>query len=279
MSEHFRAFSFVDRITAVQNGSRITGTYVIPPAVPEFPTSLAAEAVGQLAAWAAMHTAGFEKRPVAGIAGKIELLGVPRPGQTLNLAVDIESVDSEAVVYGGSATIDGKPIIQLEDCMGPMIPVADLDSPAAIRERFTLLCEAGAAPEAFKGLPPLPLQRINGEPGKRAVASFQVPPAATFFEDHFPRRPVFPGSLLMQMSMELAALLAREFPPDQSHRWRPRQVLDMKLREFIPPGKCLELEANLKQRTSDSATLTIAGRSGQDIVSSARLVLAPEELA
>jgi 3-hydroxyacyl-[acyl-carrier-protein] dehydratase len=277
MSEHFRAFSFVDRITAVQKGRRIQGQYLIPPGLKDFPSALAAEAVGQLAAWAAMEATDFEDRPVAGLAGRIDLLAAPQPGQVLEIAADIESLDAEAVVYRGLASIDGTLVVQLEDCVGPMIPVVDLDEPAALRERFAVLCGPGAAPEGFRGLPPLSLHRTNGEKGQCTQATFQVPAKAAMFEDHFPRRPVFPGSLLMQMILELAATLAVEISPPIPRRWRPQTILDMKLREFIPPGKSLELEARLKERTNDSVMLAVGSRAGKDMVSSARLLLALED--
>jgi len=54
MDPHFRAFSFVDRITSVNGGNKIRGCYTIPSGLKDFPSSLAGEAVGQLAAWAAM---------------------------------------------------------------------------------------------------------------------------------------------------------------------------------------------------------------------------------
>jgi len=63
MNEHFRAFSFVDQITLVHEGSRVQGRYFIPSGLKDFPSALAAEAVGQLAAWAAMEATDFERRP------------------------------------------------------------------------------------------------------------------------------------------------------------------------------------------------------------------------
>ena len=54
MDHHFRAFSFVDRITAFEPGVRISGKYTIPAGIAEFPLSLVAEATGQLAAWSAI---------------------------------------------------------------------------------------------------------------------------------------------------------------------------------------------------------------------------------
>ena len=68
MDDHFRAFSFVDRIQPDTGGAQIRGSYQIPEALTEFSSSLVAEAVGQLAAWAAMVAVDFRARPVAGIA-------------------------------------------------------------------------------------------------------------------------------------------------------------------------------------------------------------------
>src|SRR5277367_3020369 len=101
MDGHFRAFSFVDRITSIQPGVRVHGIYHIPSGIDEFPIALAAEASGQLAAWMAMAALDFKVRPVAGIAPIIELLSPPRPGQTLELDAEIESLESDAFAYSG----------------------------------------------------------------------------------------------------------------------------------------------------------------------------------
>ena len=42
MSEHFRAFSFVDRISPARDDSRIEGCYIIPSGLDDFPSSLVA---------------------------------------------------------------------------------------------------------------------------------------------------------------------------------------------------------------------------------------------
>src|SRR3990172_8254334 len=101
MAEHFSAFSFVDRITELEAGTRAKGQFAVPDGLPYFPACLVAEAVGQLAAWVAMHHAGFRRRPVAGLAGETRFLGEVTPGQCLDLEVEIESCDDEAVAYGG----------------------------------------------------------------------------------------------------------------------------------------------------------------------------------
>jgi 3-hydroxyacyl-[acyl-carrier-protein] dehydratase len=104
-----------------------------------------------------------------------------------------------------------------------------------------------------------------------------VPAAAPFFADHFPRRPVFPGSLLMHLNLQLGAALAAEVaPPSPGTRWTLRTVMDMKLRAFIAPGETLELEAKLNERSGDSAAVAVETRRGKEIVGSARLLFVPE---
>ena len=272
MAESFRAFSFVDRILSCEAGVRIRGLYGIPAGIEAFPAALVAEAVGQLAAWSAMAAVEFQRRPVAGIAGCIELLGDVRPGQTLELAADLESADVEAAAYGGGAIVDGIPVLRLTHCVGPMVPMEDFDDPAAVRTRFGVLRGEGVGPGGFGGLPPLPIERTGGEAGKVARASLRLPSSARIFADHFSRRPVFPGSLLMHANLELAAHLVSDITQASIGRtWRPRAISDMKLRAFIPPGEILELEARLEESSDHAAELLVETRRGKRLLGSARV--------
>jgi 3-hydroxymyristoyl/3-hydroxydecanoyl-(acyl carrier protein) dehydratase len=264
MDDHFRAFSFVDRISSVESGVRISGSYTVPEQLESFPSPLVAEAVGQLAAWAAMSVMDFRFRPVAGIAASIEMLAPVRPGQILELNATLETLDEEAIAYEGTAHSDGALLIRLEHCVGPMVPVAEFDDPQALRERFDLLRGAGAASGAFDGLPGLPLTIAGGKAGQSLTATFQVPEKAAFFGDHFPRRPVFPGTLLMHANLELAAALAGQFPsPTGGRKWTIRSVSDLKIRAFTPPGESLEIEAQLTRIESETATVKVQTRNGK----------------
>jgi 3-hydroxymyristoyl/3-hydroxydecanoyl-(acyl carrier protein) dehydratase len=271
MDAHSGAFSFVDRITSVHDGTQIRGHYLIPSQRGDFPLSLVGEAVGQLAAWAAMVAVDFAQRPVAGLARSIELLGEPRAGQVLELAAHLEHVDADSVEYSGTAQVDGNLLIRLIDCVGPMVPLSEFDDPQKLRSRFEELSRIGAAGGGFVGLPELTLERTGGEAGYSVCASFQVPTEAAFFADHFPRRPVFPGSLLMHMKLQLGAVLATEIPPPAKGRWMPEIIGDMKLRTFIPPGKTLRLEAKLKQHLPDRARLDLETRAAEGVIATAAL--------
>src|SRR3972149_668987 len=100
MAERFSAFSFVDRITALVPGRRAAGRFRVPRHVRRFPGALVAEATGQPAAGGAMAHVGFRRRPAAARAGETRFLGAVAPGQTLELAVEIESCDEDGVAYG-----------------------------------------------------------------------------------------------------------------------------------------------------------------------------------
>ncbi len=274
MSHHFRAYTFVDRITAVRAGVRARGTYAIPAALNEFSLSLVAEATGQLAAWSALAAVDFKSRPVAGIARLVEMLGPVRPGDSLELAAEIESVDPDAIAYGGTASVNGSPVLRLHHCVGPMLPVEGFDDPQALREHYALLCGAGAKPGGFGGVPDLPCERLSGEPGKSIRANLQVPTEAPFFGDHFPRKPVFPGTLLMRSKLQLVAALAAEIPvPEKSAAWKLKTVSDMKLRAFIEPGELLELEARLTASEGDHATISVESRRGKRLAGAATVLL------
>ncbi len=279
MDGHFRAFSFVDRITSVQAGSRVCGTYQIPPGVGVFYRPLIAEAVGQLAAWASMAALDFKVRPVAGIAASIELLAEVRPGQTLELAADIESVDNEAVSYCGTALVEGKPVIKLNHCVGPMLPQEDFDDTQAVKNRYALLCNGGAVPGAYGGVPPVNFENVTSEPGRWIRANLPIPTSALFFDDHFARRPVFPGTLFMQKILELAADVAINIPCTNGGAWTARTIADGKLRTFNPPGDYLDFEARVAKHESDSLVIVVEARKAGKLTGGAKIIFSAEPKA
>jgi 3-hydroxymyristoyl/3-hydroxydecanoyl-(acyl carrier protein) dehydratase len=193
MAERFSAFSFVDRIIRLDTGTRVTGRYTIPLAATRFPASLIAEAVGQLAAWAAMSRLAFTRRPVAGLAHETLYLGTAAPGDTLDLAVAIESCDETAIAYGGTACVAGTPVLVLRDYLGPMLPMEDFDAPEALRADFETLCGAGARAERVRGVPAPHFSVKRGAAGEHLLADLHVPAAAPFFADHFRAAPCTPG--------------------------------------------------------------------------------------
>jgi 3-hydroxymyristoyl/3-hydroxydecanoyl-(acyl carrier protein) dehydratase len=245
-----------------------------------FPASLMAEAVGQLAAWSAMAHLGFAHRPVAGLASAVHYHQLPQPGCTLQLQADIERCDAEAVAYSGKAFIDGRLALELQDSVGPMLPMDDFDAPEAVRADFHTLLGAGAAPGRFGGVPLPELQDLQTVPGERLGAVLQVPADAPYFGDHFPRRPVFPGTLLMDALATLSAQLVRQSGLLAGHvELVTRKVHQVKIRSFTAPGARLLLEVLLQDADAQAARLKVSARSGDKTVATARIEVTPRRLA
>ena len=272
MADHFAAYSFVDRITEFEPGRRAIGSYAVPAHIATFPSCLVAEAVGQLAAWVAMEHVGFRGRPVAALASETRFHAAVAPGDALILAVEIDSCDEHAVAYSGRASVGATTVIELIDCLGPMLPVEEFDAPEALAARLALLRGAGAPAGAFGGVSAPRVVRHGGEAGRTASATLHVPETAPFFGDHFPRRPVFPATLLLDaqigLAMEVAAE-ARHWPAGNS--LAPARMTHVKMRSFIPPGATLEIEAELTPTAADGATIRLTARMDDKIAATARL--------
>lgn len=262
---HFAAFSFVDRINSFEAGKRARGEFAVPRDLAGFPSCLVAEAVGQLAAWVAMAKVEFRARPVAALANETRFHGQVRPGDTLELGVEIEHCDDEAVAYAGWARVGGKLVIELQDCLGPMLAVEAFDSPAALAGRFGLLCGEGAAPGRFRGVVAPRIEPGDSVAGESVSATVRVPASAPFFGDHFPRRPVFPATLLLDAQIGLALQLA-------SAGAVPARMTHVKMRSFIAPGDVLRIVARRAGEHADRILLTAQADTGKT-VATARLEL------
>lgn len=271
MGDHFAAFSFVDRIIELEPGRHARAVFAIPSGIAEFPRALVAEAVGQLAAWVAMSKIDYRGRPVAALADETRFYDEPRPGDTLDLEVDLSDCDDAAVAYGGSASVGGRRVAELTHCLGPMLPGADFDAPEVLRERFALLCGAGAEPGRFHGVSlPAPVPMAH-DPGKSLRATLHVPVNAPFFADHFPRRPVFPATLMLDAQMRLATQLAAEAPPPASMPWTLERMTKVKVRSFTTPGQAIELGADATLTEHGKLRVAMAARFEGKPVATARV--------
>jgi 3-hydroxymyristoyl/3-hydroxydecanoyl-(acyl carrier protein) dehydratase len=271
---HFAAYSFVDRIDAFEAGRHGHGAFAIPADIAAFSPALVAEAVGQLAAWVAMDHIGFRGRPVAALATETRFHADARPGDALELSADVYACDDDAVAYNGRAAVAGRTVIELVDCLGPMLPVAEFDDPQAMRERLALLRSRGAAPGRFRGVEPMPMQVTKREPGVALTAILDVPAHAPFFGDHFPRRPVFPATLLLDAKMRLAVDLAREAAVMRGAAPRAVRMTHVKMRSFIVPAQRLAIDVRLDVKEDDTLLATLSAKTDQRTVATARLVLA-----
>ena len=76
-----------------------------------------------------------------------------------------------------------------------------------------------------------------------------MPATAAFFEDHFPRRPVFPATLLLDARLQLASRVAAQAAGET--RLSLTRITNVKVRAFTAPGATLLLSAQLAAPGSD----------------------------
>lgn len=268
VSGRYAAFTFCDRIVELVPATSARALFQIPPTIDEFPSCLVAEATGQLAAWVSMAHIEFRGRPVAALAGETRFLAGVEPGQTLQLEVAIESCDEETVAYGGRALVDGVPVLELKDCVGPMLPQAEYDDPADLAHQFALLRGAGAQPGRFRGVQRPALTALS-EDGRARRARLDVPTHAAFFGDHFPRRPVFPATLLLDGLIRVATHLLDGSAGERAS-WQLACTRNVKVRDFVLPGQSVTLSAELSGITNGVARVALAASVGERTVATAR---------
>jgi len=265
----FAAFSFVDRIIEIDGLSRVTGRFTISPQVSDFPVSLVAEAIGQLAAWVAMSHVDFKFRPVAALAGDTRIFKIPQPGDTLELEVDIESCDEQAIVYRGRARVNQEIVLELLDTLGSMLDINEFDSPERLRADFACLTSTGRTPGAFLGvLQPL-LTALPVDQGCEVELS--VPEQAAFFDDHFPSRPVFPATLLIDALLRVAQPYAEKVVGCKVTAIR---ISHVKVRAFTAPGTTLVLFAQTPEAVVDEPNtwcIKVGTRNAGKTIAGARL--------
>ncbi|HEY1328985.1 MAG TPA: hypothetical protein VGI14_18760 [Casimicrobiaceae bacterium] len=269
--DHFSAYSFIDRIDAFEPGRAAHATFAVPPHLPGFPSCFVAEAVGQLAAWVSMERSDFRGRPVAALATETRFIGEAHPGATLELSATIDHCDDETVAYSGEARSQGRSLVELVDCLGPMLPVAEFDDPDALRARFALLRGAGASPARFRGVTSPPVTLVEETPGESTRARLDVPQSAPFFNDHFPRRPVFPATLLLDTQIAQTLELARRAEWARNRDVTPFKVTHVKMRAFITPGQALHLLIDVKPPVDGIARSTMQAAVDGRTVATARL--------
>ncbi len=249
------AFRFVDRISTLEPGKRAVGHFEVPPDGPLVPF-LTAEAVGQLAGWVAIAARDFTRRPVAAIAGRASFKRLAHAGSAVDLEVHVDSVDDSAVTYSGQASCQGETILSLERCLGPMMPIEEFEDPAECRATFARLCgegERAGGLEGPVGIECSPLPPIKEKPRWRMA----LPGEARFLADHFPRKPVIPGTLFLEAQMGLAVRHAAEVLEKPLQDLRVMKVQDVKLRRFLDPGDVVELEIAVRSRDAESLAVRL----------------------
>lgn len=229
------------------------------------PACIIGEALGQLTAWIVMQACDFKQRPVAGIVDEVKIERQVCVGETLCLHTEIEKLDDQGVLYNSYATVCDEKVFSLQHSMGPLLPMETFIDPNKAIEQFSMIHRLGIPslpalkmPFANKGVyrSNAPLHENRGcffdhilaftDKGAQAVKNISL--LAPFFEDHFPRKPVFPLTLLLQGKLELADLFLQHLlGKEKARHFRPVSLRKIRIKQFIAPGDSLMITLALKE--------------------------------
>ena len=203
-------------------------------------TSVVSEAIGQLVSWLSMHNNDFTARPVFLFASQINLDGyIPAPS-VVELEAWITDGDENSFIFSGTAKVDGKVVVEITDCGGYFMPLAELEDPAVTRQRFADLMAVGGLPSNPPG-PVYSSQKLVDEVreiqiGQSISAAKILSPSEPFYADHFPRNPVTPIVVINEMIGEATRRMMAGQGGDSALELMPVAVRDLKIKSFIVPG-------------------------------------------
>ena len=116
---------------------------------PVLPASLMIEALFQLGNWLVMLSTDFQRMGLILRIGSIRLPGRVRPGQVLDMRVDVRSWRPDGVLFDGRATVEGAEAIAGEGCLATPVVLADYCDGDDLRVLFSEIhrpSDAEAAP-------------------------------------------------------------------------------------------------------------------------------------
>ncbi len=284
-------FLLVDRLLEVVPGRRALGLknvamsepglVELTPGCPVLPQAYTAESIAHCISWLVIASRDFRAKPIAVTTQEMRFDGWARPGDSIRLEATIHTMKDDSALCGGRALVDGRVVAAMDNGICAYVPLEALEDEALVRARYKFLLGADAEPEAVwaaRGLEerwpllagaiwPYPwVDRVVAfEAGKRLVALKAVTRSEAMLADHFPKRPVLPGTVMAEaLGQAGLCLLERgrpgaEGPPPKAEL---RRVLRARFRRFLHPGDLLVMEAVVRSWDAEEAELALVGTVG-----------------
>ena len=113
--------------------------------------------------------------------------------------------------------------------------------------------------------------------GTSAEATKNVALSEDFFDDHFPRRPIMPGVLIVEGVAQLSGLLLEATLKDRHHR-DAKAILTIlertKFREPIRPGDCLTYRTEVQSVNTNGGKVTATASCNGRVIMTTGMVFA-----
>ncbi|MCW5588992.1 MAG: hydroxymyristoyl-ACP dehydratase [Legionellales bacterium] len=227
----------------------------------ELMSCIVGEALGQLAAWNVIAYYQFQRRPVAGVVGEVEILGQAALGDSILLESVIDSVDENVIHYHSVASVKDHAILKLHHALGPFLPAEQFIDHETLTAQYQKIYRPTESIEFISHtanpnlIPPtiFPIHFdsiVEWNKGQSVTAIKKVNGLAPYFVDHFPRKPVLPLSVLLQCQVNLARdFIANLMDEENAQTYFPSKIRRIKMKEFVQPGDQLLARMELKEQT------------------------------
>ena len=297
-------FLFVDRILELEKGKCATGIknvsfsdeYLvnIVPNFPVIPRSLTMESIAQLISWLVIISKDFTVKPVAVMTENIKLSGYAIPGDQLLIRAEIKSMHESDALCNGTIEVDGKIITELKNGVCAFIPLEELEDITTVKEKALLLTGNRNLQEFIdktkSGVDSVDDSRlINSdnyfdlhlvdkvlemEIGKHIKGVKSLSMTEYFIVDHFPKKHVMPGTMIIESFVHLSEkLLAETVKAESGHRIKIliKESHKVKFRNYVRPGDQVLLDINLINLTNNTALVKAKATVNKKLVTSAQL--------
>lgn len=269
-------FLYVDRITDYQPGRLIRGLKNVTRSedflYPEtdgrrrLSTSIVIEAAAQMGSWLAILDSNFTKRPLFLGEDLAEFQGSAYAGDMIDLTAELVRLEDDVLETVSTATVNGKVIMKTTSSKGFMVPMEDYASPEEVKKRYAELFRPKTAnvkrvqgPVSLVSSPYWGISKkqprllldgiIQHEPQKSVEAFKNVSRTEAFFAEHFPRRPIVPGVIILGMVSDACEYLVRD---DQNalgpyRRLELTKLVNGRFRKMVEPGDQCVVKAKAKR--------------------------------
>ena len=113
--------------------------------------------------------------------------------------------------------------------------------------------------------------------GKNAKAVKNVAMSEDFFDDHFPRRPIMPGVLIIEGMAQLSGLLLEASMKDKCHD-DAKAILTVlertKFRDVVKPGDTLVYSTELISVNKNGGKVSVSAHIGSKLIVTSGMVFA-----
>lgn len=272
-------FLMIDRICELQQGKSARGIKNISwdddfleelfPGIPVFSPIIIAEATAQLVSWIIIEAKDFTVKPVITIVDSYVCNGHVRPGDQVEIVGEIESFSEESALAHGKILLNGAPLIEFNHAVCYLYPLSELDPPEQTRIQYKNLYRPGSIQPAMHQVPLMRegitvhkrtwIDRIFDSGDTETLVGIKnVTASEDFFNDHFPRKPILPGVIIIDCMVSLARILIdRKLAAQGMHLHKPvlKYCKKLKFRTFVQPGDQLVIEARLSDWTPAQCTV------------------------